>query len=278
MGLLAGHVGLPSEKGNGMEQVTACLVRHNEAAQLLKWLAVQGRLGPVSAQELGDMAYQYAVEPSYEYVVREFNLLAEGQIQRWNGFLSDEPRHSLRTVVRTKEQEKADHNEARAKCIRLAELEDAVQFKRSGRRHTTGTSQRPATKPPQDRPVHDSQNAGVRSSALVHACHSLAKQILGMENSFPAQAVVDLADKFYAEATFHAEYITQQSRDPEIVVRAINYLCETYAIPPLGTDTLWFRHSLGCLIELAVPNSGLSDAAKGFLADVRQGLGVFTTD
>jgi hypothetical protein len=66
-----------------------------------------------------------------------------------------------------------------------------------------------------------------------------------------------LAEKYYRIAHVQLQFITEQNRDPNLLVRAVRYLAHTHALPPMGKDTEWFSDMLGVLIELACPNTGL---------------------
>jgi hypothetical protein len=114
----------------------------------------------------------------------------------------------------------------------------------------------------------------LRKGALNDACVELAKQILSSQSGVSADLVETLAARFQHEALHHLEFIEDQGRDPNLLTRAVHYIADAHAIPPMGTDTLWFRSMIDFAVELAVPNSGLSDEGRAFLADVRDGLTV----
>lgn len=108
--------------------------------------------------------------------------------------------------------------------------------------------------------------------ALNDACLELAKQVLWSSKGTSSDIVETLAGKFQDEALHHVDFIAGQDRDPNILTRAIHYLAEAHAIPPMGTDISWFREMLSCLVELAVPNSGLTRRGAEFLKDVQVGI------
>lgn len=108
--------------------------------------------------------------------------------------------------------------------------------------------------------------------ALNDACIALAKQILGTKNGLSSDIVETMAAKFQDEASYHLDFITSQDRDPNILTRAVHYLVDSHAIPPMGSDISWFRSMLSCLIELAVPNAGLSSKGVEFLKDAQVGI------
>lgn len=114
----------------------------------------------------------------------------------------------------------------------------------------------------------------LRKGALNDACVELAKQILSSRKGISADLVETLAARFQSEALHHLEFIEGQGRDPNLLTRAVHYIADAHAIPPMGTDAVWFRSMIDFAVELAVPNSGVSDEGIAFLADVRDGLKV----
>lgn len=112
----------------------------------------------------------------------------------------------------------------------------------------------------------------LRKGALNDACTDLAKRVLWSPQGASNDVIETLAAKFENEALFHLEFITGQGRDPNLLTRAILYMAEAHAIPPMGTDIEWCRNMLSCLVELAVPNAVLSKEGSGFLVDVQVGI------
>lgn len=108
--------------------------------------------------------------------------------------------------------------------------------------------------------------------ALNDACLNLAKCVLITDNGGSNDIVETLAARFEDEALLHLDFIVGQDRDPNLLTRAVNYLAESHAIPPMGTDVGWFRQMLICLVELAVPNAGLTPNGATFLRDVQVGI------
>lgn len=108
--------------------------------------------------------------------------------------------------------------------------------------------------------------------ALNDACLEVAKQVLSTKDGLSHDIVETLAAKFQEEALEHLDFIVGQSRDPNLLTRAVCYLADSHAIPPMGSDTAWFREMLACLVELAVPNAGLTPRGAAFLKDVQVGI------
>jgi hypothetical protein len=50
------------------------------------------------------------------------------------------------------------------------------------------------------------------------------------------------------------------------------YIVDAHALPLMGTDMEWFRQTLACLVELAVPGIALSERGGAFLRDLQEGI------
>lgn len=81
-----------------------------------------------------------------------------------------------------------------------------------------------------------------------------------------------MTQNFYKTALFYLENIESLEGKPEIIIRAINYIEDVHAIPPLRNNYEWFDHSLGILVELACPNSRLNKNNLEFLNDLENGI------
>jgi hypothetical protein len=114
----------------------------------------------------------------------------------------------------------------------------------------------------------------LRKGALNDACVQLATQVLSSSNSVSADLVETLAARFQHETLHHLEFIQRQGRDPNLLTRAVHYIADAHAIPPMSTDIIWFRSMMDFAVELAVPNSGISESGRMFLADVGDGLAI----
>ena len=111
--------------------------------------------------------------------------------------------------------------------------------------------------------------------ALHAACLGIARETLWKSKGEKKRTVKEIeahAAKLQVIALSHLEFIAEQGRDPNILVRAVRYLAHTHAIPPMRVDTGWFTNMLEVLIELACPNTHLPPKGKDFVADLRKGL------
>jgi hypothetical protein len=62
-------------------------------------------------------------------------------------------------------------------------------------------------------------------------------------------------------------------RDPALVSRAVRYIDQVHAIPPMKNDTAWFWNMLSAVVEVARPNTGsVEGEALSFLDDIQQGI------
>ncbi|OHV00441.1 hypothetical protein BLA34_12680 [Ralstonia solanacearum] len=84
--------------------------------------------------------------------------------------------------------------------------------------------------------------------------------------------VETLAQKFLSIAEDHQDFVRRQRESDDVIAFAVQYIAHVHAIPPSGTDTEWFRHTLAALLELAVPNAGLTEAAARLLPCLQEGI------
>ena len=115
--------------------------------------------------------------------------------------------------------------------------------------------------------------------ALFKACKEVASQTL-WQNPCP-QDISDIIDSeqinktikgYFKEALRHVEFIVEQKRDPNLITRAILYLSQAHAIPPMKEDLTWFKNALEVLIELSCPNVIHSKETSQFLYDIEKGI------
>jgi hypothetical protein len=108
--------------------------------------------------------------------------------------------------------------------------------------------------------------------ALDRACLKLARTVLWKMTGVSNDVAETVATRFAETALHHVDFIVSQQRDPNILTRAILYLDVAHAIPPMATDIRWFDSMLSCVMEFAVPNSGLSGESAAVLHDIRTGI------
>lgn len=109
--------------------------------------------------------------------------------------------------------------------------------------------------------------------ALQDACLELARVVLAAGQPQVSNDILEtLADRFHREVLDFAPGIARAGRDPNLLKRAVYYLIDAHALPLMGTDMEWFRQTLVCLVELAVPGIALSDKGGAFLRDLQLGI------
>jgi hypothetical protein len=109
--------------------------------------------------------------------------------------------------------------------------------------------------------------------ALRDASRDLARVVLAAGQPQVSNDILEtLAARFEREAVDFAPMVARAGRDPNLLTRAIIYITDAHALPLMGTDMEWFRQTLACLIELAVPGIALSERGGAFLHDVQVGI------
>jgi len=108
--------------------------------------------------------------------------------------------------------------------------------------------------------------------ALKAVCFEAARK--AMEDARPMDVVKirRLADTFYHFALEHVGRIRRQGREPDILVRAVDYLARTHAIAQMHDSIEWFFFMLRALVELACPEQEQTGASAGFLDDLEEGI------
>jgi hypothetical protein len=108
---------------------------------------------------------------------------------------------------------------------------------------------------------------------LREACLDLARVVLASSQPQVSNDILEtVAARFEREAVDFAPMVARAGRDPNLLVRALRYIVDAHALPLMGTDMDWFRQTLTCLVELAVPGIALSDKGGAFLRDVEDGI------
>ena len=108
---------------------------------------------------------------------------------------------------------------------------------------------------------------------LQDACRDLARVVLAAGQPQVSNDILEtLADRFHREVADFAPGVARAGRDPNLLTRAVRYLIDAHALPLMGTDMDWFRQTLMCLVELAVPGIALSSQGGAFLRDLQLGI------
>lgn len=116
------------------------------------------------------------------------------------------------------------------------------------------------------------------SLALADACFKLARVLKWSKESAASEREIgSFAEKLNAIAMERVHDRDTLGIDVPVVTRAVVYLTQAHAIPPMGDHTEWFGHMLDAVLEVARPNSGLDGQAREFLKDMREGIAVAET-
>lgn len=86
-----------------------------------------------------------------------------------------------------------------------------------------------------------------------------------------------LAEKLNAIAMERVDDRDTLGINVPVVTRAVAYLTQAHAMPPMGDHTDWFGYMLDAVLEVARPNSGLDGRAREFLEDMRDGIAAAET-
>lgn len=111
------------------------------------------------------------------------------------------------------------------------------------------------------------------------ACFDLSVSLMWEKDALTIEKVDNhldelkkMTDKFIEIAHFYLENIESLEGNKAILIRAINYIDQVHAIPPLRGNYEWFDNTLGTLIEIACPNSRITKNQLEFIQDLESGL------
>ncbi|MEZ4219066.1 MAG: hypothetical protein R3E88_21555 [Myxococcota bacterium] len=127
-------------------------------------------------------------------------------------------------------------------------------------------------------PLGGRTNVKLDREALRAACFAAARNTMWERRPVDVSSIEDVANRFFSIAENHEEFVAGQERDPNLIVRAVQYLAHTHAIPPMRSDTSWFQDMLAVLVELACPNCGATPDLETFFRDIEEGIAVSRSD
>lgn len=87
---------------------------------------------------------------------------------------------------------------------------------------------------------------------LERACLELALAIKIVKEPISSDDARGLAERFLEIA--QDRVYEPLGIDRALVTRAVRYLTQVHAIPPMGDDTQWFSNMLSAVLEIARPN------------------------
>lgn len=108
--------------------------------------------------------------------------------------------------------------------------------------------------------------------AIYDACFEVALAVFVVKDPADSAEVRAYAEKL---AEIARVLVSEDlGRDTALVARAVQYINQVHAIPPMKDDTEWFWNMLSALVEVARPNiGGVEGEALKFLDDMQQGIG-----
>src|SRR5579871_4366496 len=112
-------------------------------------------------------------------------------------------------------------------------------------------------------------------TTLEVACFDLARNTKWRRSPIDIAEIQSLARKLTEIAKDRARFGEALGIDVALVTRAVHYLNQAHAMPPMDDDTVWFSNMLDAVIEIARPNTGLRGEARAFLRDLLEGIGTF---
>lgn len=113
---------------------------------------------------------------------------------------------------------------------------------------------------------------GERQKELYEACFSVAQATHWQSRPISADAIQKYAGELYKEALIQVESAESLGGSIEVVTRAVRYIEQAHAIPPVGNDVSWFSTVLQTLMEVVYPNTQLKGQAAEFLFDMENGI------
>ena len=106
---------------------------------------------------------------------------------------------------------------------------------------------------------------------LKQACFELARTTRWAQKPVDTATISAFADKLAAISK--GQVSEPLGIDIPLITRAVRYLNNAHAIPPMNEDTGWFYDMLRVVLEIARPNTGIDDENKAFLQDMLEGIG-----
>ena len=119
-------------------------------------------------------------------------------------------------------------------------------------------------------------------NALLEACKEVANQTMwqfpinhveNIEDIIDTEQKNKMIELYFNEAKENVEFVIEQGFDPNLITRAVVYIAETHAIPPIRENIKWFYDTLHTLIELCCPNvMHSSENSIAVFKDIENGI------
>jgi hypothetical protein len=105
---------------------------------------------------------------------------------------------------------------------------------------------------------------------LQNACFNVARNTKWAQKPIDAAEITAVAEKLFEIAK--QQVFPGLEIDIPLITRAVRYLGQVHAIPPMGDNIVWFSEMLRAVLEIARPNIGVNEENKAFLHDMREGI------
>jgi hypothetical protein len=105
---------------------------------------------------------------------------------------------------------------------------------------------------------------------LRKCCFDVARMTKWSRKPVDSAEITALADKLYEIAK--GQVSPELEIDLPLITRAVRYIGQVHAMPPMDEDTGWFCYMLRAVLEIARPNTGVEEENKEFLRDMLQGI------
>ena len=123
-----------------------------------------------------------------------------------------------------------------------------------------------------------------KNEILYAACDKAARAVLwqtpepkNLADIVDTDQISRLTQRFYKIAESYFELL-ETDYDVNLIARAVLYLTDIHAIPPMSEDTRWFEERLEALLELAHPNTIPTAQAARFFDDIEEGIRIAKFD
>ena len=108
--------------------------------------------------------------------------------------------------------------------------------------------------------------------ALNEACRAFAHRALAQGTLVDVSRIEALAQQCVEVAAEGVNAAVEAGRDPNLVVRAVQFLCTCDSLPPNAGTPLKFYEMLSALMELACPTKAVASSNAAFFADIDFGF------
>jgi hypothetical protein len=113
---------------------------------------------------------------------------------------------------------------------------------------------------------------------LEEACFDLARSTKWAMRPVDTSEIKDLSKRFISVVLEEEDAGRELGITIPLLTRAVHYLRQAHAIPPMGEDVTWFKDMLRAILEIACPNVSLEGQGRQFLCDLLVGIGSFLVD